>query len=149
MIPSDQEEVAEPAKATGKKGKKDRKKKKEAELEDAQKELESIAAGDDGDLANVIGKYLFEIVLFDDSGLKIEFLKLCVADEKPSKKEKKSKKTKVVESDDEEEEVKPKEKATKSKKKVSETVRVKAIYQKLNYCSCELRLWIFLLQHKM
>ena len=58
MIPSDQEEVAEPAKATGKKGKKDRKKKKEAELEDAQKELESIAAGDD--LANEIGEYLFE-----------------------------------------------------------------------------------------
>ena len=46
MIPSDQEEV-EPAKATAKKGKKDRKKKKEAELEDAQKELEAIAAGDD------------------------------------------------------------------------------------------------------
>ena len=62
MIPSDQEEVPEPAKVAGKKGKKDRKKKKEADLEDAQKELESIAAGDDdGDLVNEIGKYLFEI----------------------------------------------------------------------------------------
>ena len=64
MIPSDQEEVPEPTKAAGKKGKKDRKKKKEADLEDAQKELESIAAGDDVDLADEIGKYLFDIVLF-------------------------------------------------------------------------------------
>ena len=63
MIPSDQEEVPEPTKAAGKKGKKDRKKKKEAELEDAQKELESIAAGDDIDLVNEVGKYVFEIVL--------------------------------------------------------------------------------------
>ena len=31
----------------GKKGKKDRKKKKEAELEEAEKELEAIAAGED------------------------------------------------------------------------------------------------------
>ena len=64
MIPSDQEEIPEPTKASGKKGKKDRKKKKEADLEDAQKELESIAAGDDVDLADEIGKYIFEIVLF-------------------------------------------------------------------------------------
>ena len=33
--------------AGGKKGKKDRKKKKEAELEEAEKELEAIAAGED------------------------------------------------------------------------------------------------------
>ena len=57
MIPSDQEEV-EPAKATAKKGKKDRKKKKEAELEDAQKELEAIAAGDD-DFVQENGNFIF------------------------------------------------------------------------------------------
>ena len=62
MIPSDQEEVPEPTKAAGKKGKKDRKKKKEADLEDAQKELESIAAGDDIDLANEIGKYFLNSI---------------------------------------------------------------------------------------
>lgn len=37
----------------------------------------------------------------------------------------------MVESDDEEEEDKPKEKATKSKKKVSETVRLKNHYLKI------------------
>ena len=77
MIPSDQEEVPEPTKAAGKKGKKDRKKKKEAELEYAQKELESIAAGDDIDLVNEVGKYLFEIVLLKDSGLKILLHIIC------------------------------------------------------------------------
>ena len=77
MIPSDQEEVPEPTKAAGKKGKKDRKKKKEAELEDAQKELESIAAGDDVDLANEIGKYLFEIELLEESRLKIFIHIMC------------------------------------------------------------------------
>ena len=41
---SEQEENEAP-KAGGKKGKKDRKKKKDADLEDAQKELEAIAAG--------------------------------------------------------------------------------------------------------
>ena len=61
MIPSDQEEVEEPTKATAKKGKKDRKKKKEAELEDAQKELEAIAAGDD-DFVEENGNLIFEII---------------------------------------------------------------------------------------
>ena len=41
------ETVAESSATTGKKGKKDRKKKKEAELEEAERELEAIAAGND------------------------------------------------------------------------------------------------------
>ena len=44
--------AVEPA-AGGKKGKKDRKKKKEAELEEAERELEAIAAGNEP----VTGKY--------------------------------------------------------------------------------------------
>ena len=57
MVESDQEEVedSKPA-ATGKKGKKDRKKKKDADLEDAQKELEAIAAGND-DFVQEVGKF--------------------------------------------------------------------------------------------
>ena len=50
MMASDQEEMAaaaEVSKPANKKGKKDRKSKKEAELEEAQRELEAIAAGDD------------------------------------------------------------------------------------------------------
>merc|ERR1711934_319669 len=85
-------EIVESA-AGGKKGKKDRKKKKEAELEEAEKELEAIAAGEDP-VADVKGE------VEDGSN-----------DTKSKKKKDKKKKNKAdtpVDSDDETEEIETK-----------------------------------------